>query len=382
MPSVVLPLEIWILIIDMLMDPISNPIYDCDYMNFPQIDDSLRHPRLRVVPDDLYWHLRLVCRDFHDIAASPPRLFMRDGQTHIPRGTKAVYIVADFEPLRCFEGLLEDPSRSHRISTLDMNCADNSEGISSFDFLCKNAHLLRGVRNLALGISTSDEVSLDVGVWEGINEAFPNLVSLVLRPSANGSVAQAEAMGEERKVTFNQLEVLEVDHVPLYLGLTLPLLRHVALGCWYQQVVAVLSRSPLLESLLVRKLLYGGGTDRIDPSPLKTLKLLGIPIYEEHMVPPLPPDYPLCHLCAHIPGFVGAPTLVEWVKKMPSCLPHLSRITLDVTAYDRRSSIESSFHCINPELRPSGLFIKPLALAPTFIIAERIVEDSEVIPVP
>jgi hypothetical protein len=143
------------------------------------------------------------------------------------------------------------------------------------------------------------------------------------------------------------------------------------------KVIETLARSPLLESVLLRTILKEGNQETIDFSSFQKLKLLGIPVYGDTVVP-LPPDY-VHHLCVHVPFSVTGLALVEWVKKVPSYLPKLQQITLDLSglAWAQRIQIESAFRCINLELEPSGLVVNHLLSGSSCIVIKRIVEQPK-----
>jgi len=312
---------------------------------------------------------------------------MKGAKTNIPAGTRALYLSRHYisrqsDSLGCLHRLLEDPFRSRRIVTLDIPCDVDKKtyGPLLFEVLVKNSDLLSGVRNLAFDVVRLSEVLLGA-----INQAFPALVCLVLRSSLGlDAVMLSGRAVQKRTVTFEKLEILEVEYALLYDGINFPLLRHAALGCCTQKVMGALSRLPLLESLILRKILYEGNQETVHLGSLPKLKLLGIPVYGENTVVPfpvvpLPPDY-AHHLCVYVPSSVTGLALVEWVKKVPSHFPKLQQISLDLTelALAQRVSVESAFRCINLELEPSGLVINHLPPGSSYVVIERIVERPKV----
>jgi hypothetical protein len=380
MPSVTLPPELWIIIIDLVIGALINPADSCTYENFLDVVHYLRYPRPRssVIPS--YRKLRLVCRAFNDLLKTPPRLFVDRVNTKIPAGTRALYTSRLFDSLGCLHRLLEDPSRSRQIVTLDIPCdvVEDIHGLSLFAILVNNSDRLSGVRNLAFDVVHASKYLLDAHFWNTINRAFPALVCLVLRPSFTLGVVMPAEAEENRTVTFEKLEILVVGHALLYDGLNFPLLRHVALGLCNRKVIETLARSPLLESVLLRTILHEENQETINLSSFQKLKLLGIPVYADTVVP-LPPDY-AHHLCIHVPSSVTGLALVEWVKKVPSHFPKLQQIALDLTglAWAQRISIESAFRSINLELEPSGLVINHLLSGSSCIVIQRIVEQPKI----
>jgi hypothetical protein len=377
MLSVTLPLELWIIIIDLVIGALVNPTDSCTYKNFLEVDHYIRSPQPRssVIPS--YRQLRLVCRVFNDLLKTPPRFFMKGAKTNIPASTRALYICRHYtsrqsDPLGCLRRLLEDPTRTRRIVTLDIpyDVDKHFLGPSLFEILFKNSDLLSGVRNLAFDVVYTSESLLDT-----INRAFPALVCLVLRPSIEPTIATP--VEEKRTVTFEKLEILDMERAILYDGIKFPLLRHVALGRCSRTLIETLSQSPLLESLLLRQVRH---PEAIDLGSLHRLKLLGMPVYGENTVVPLPADY-AHYLCVHVPMSVTGPALVKWVKKVPSYFPKLQQITLDLTGLveaTQRISIEGAFRCINLELEPSGLVINHLLPGSSYIVVERIVEQPNI----
>jgi hypothetical protein len=248
------------------------------------------------------------------------------------------------------------------------------KGIPSFDYICSISHLLPGVRNLTLVIHVHSLRDINLDFWTRLNKSFSALVILVLRPFViRFSWRVPLSFTVEGAVSFKKLQILDVDRLDLNNGLYFPSLRHMAFGSWFWGSERILSRAPRLESLLIRRARYGGPRG-VDPNRLPGLKLLGLPMMDDgNTLPPLP-NYPLRHLCLHVPVVLGSGRhLEDLVKQVPVRLPELSQITLDLTdaSGDHRRCVESAFRCANPDLLSSGLEINQMLSSSHTIIIER-----------
>jgi hypothetical protein len=366
-----LPPELWLLIFDFAILSSLNPAAQCSYIKFPEISLHLRFPSVHAPIEDPYGQLRLVCRDFKALLGPSPHFFVKSEKSSIPSTARAIYIPSHRSPLRCLQRVLEDPYKSRRIVTLHITCTNFSEHILPFDYLCQRPHALSSVRSLTLGIFYHHPFRLNIRLWGRINKAFPLLVCLVLRPVLQPPEAMPiEGDDKESSVIFQRLEILDMGCIIPCPRLRCPLLRHAALNHSSPQALEILTHSPLLESLLLR------GVDRdirMDLRLLPQLRLLGLPTRGPHLTLPLPPNYPLYHLCVYmVPPIYAIQDILSWVKTVPTKFPSISRISIDLSMLTPtdRLSIQGLF--VDPDLQSSGLIITSFPISSHLIVLERV----------
>jgi hypothetical protein len=384
MPLATLPVELWEMILDSILENIVNPVNHCDHMNFVQIDHQMRDPQGCPPIDPSYRRLRLVCRFFNDLLSPPSYLIMRDTKDQLQRSVRAVYLRPSMDAMSCLKLIIGDPSISHRLVCLDLTCDITCDpkrrfryrySTITFNFLCQNSPSLSAVRYLGLGIGMR---VLNLQFWTEINAAFPLLVCLVLRPyfqDAAGYIPLPEGAGGP--VTFEKLKILKLDGVYLYNGLHMPQLQHVALERCSQNTITTLARSRHLESALFRQML---DNIPVDLSSLPNVKLLGIPNSRQDSPLPFPRSYPSTHLCVHIQYDHGnIQGLPKWLLRAFDHMPQVSQITLDILTLRprNRSYMEGDFR---KDLELNGLVVKPFLPGTTYMVIKRAPVEPKVDP--
>jgi hypothetical protein len=357
------PTELWLHILDFVVGDSIGTQQHCNYTNFPETILHLRAPWIYPPPIETIWlrNLRLVCQTFNSLLRQSPYYIMKDINKPIPSGTRALYIYPIWPTQELFQRLLNEPSKSHRIVSLSVPGPES--GLTTtpplmFDFLCSNANLLPNLQSLTLSLCFYP--AKDPGTpkpWSRLNEAFPNLTSLVLRGSVRWTL-------EVQPVSFQKLEILDLGDMSLPdPTISFPTLRHAVLGDLSFNPVKTLTRSGRLESLLFRDASAGA---EFDWDLVPKLRLLGIPSSVVEVFPPTPRAHPLHRL--HI--FVGIiprddgnirrnrkEKELQLMKQAVERFPNVSQITLAFQTHSNHLESDIIGDFDEEELRRVGLVV-------------------------
>jgi hypothetical protein len=202
---------------------------------------------------------------------------------------------------------------------------------SVFDFLCLNGHAFPAVRTLclSLGIPNMDERSVP-RFWGRLNEAFPYLTCFTLRGSKGVTTTYPDEL-----VTLENIEIIDWNIGALH-SVQFPRLRHVAYDNVPRWGLERFSKSPHLESLLLR-------SDNLGPlfqwGLLPNLRLLGLQARETCHFPRLPEGHPLQHLHIYVgtrgrsdhnyPQRRSEVDQLKWLKDTINLFPTVMRISLE-----------------------------------------------------
>jgi hypothetical protein len=365
-----LPAELWLAIFDLLIVPSLSPAALCNVTNFPVLSLHLRHPREYAPIEYPYAQLRLICRAFRDLLGPSPYFFVRNTTESIPATARVIYTPLHQAPTGYLQRVLRDPYRARRIVTLYITCTRSEEHILPLDSLCGSSRALVSLRNLTLSIFYLHAHPLKIRLWSRIKKAFPLLVCLVLLSALKRVEAfPVHTAHETSPVIFEHLQILDMGCFVPSPRLRLPVLRHAALNHCSQRDLKILLHSPLLESLHLRGIEYGA---RIDLSSLPQVLSLGIPVTGDTLPLPLPPDYPLCHICLYMPSICSPQWMISWVTDIPTLYPAISCITIDLTMLPELHHAWIRRVFIDVDLQASGLAVAPATVKGHLIILERI----------
>jgi len=170
------------------------------------------------------------------------------------------------------------------------------------------------------------------------------------------TVAEEVQLEEGAKVLcFEKLEILYFSTKITYLGCNFPHLRQASIwGCSLPEL-EILTRSPYLESLLIRSACIHN--HNIDVTSCSRLKLLGVPDYPTIGVVPLGLDHPVEHIWIYWTGYSGNP---ELFTQLSMKLPKISRITVEIPSSSWRD-LQKTDEFRGTRLDTFGLTIRPLA---------------------
>jgi hypothetical protein len=373
-----LPLELWLIIFEMALDPMNDPPGGCSYRIFPEVDFRLRSPWTCIPMDQLRQSLRLVSRTFNNmILSSPDSMLIKSGNSVIPPKTRSVCISQDGDSLAGFRQLLAQPGASSRISTLVMPLQYHRKDQNpiEFDLLCENGSSLPGIRRLTLVYPASAGITGMKNLWSRINNAFPLLICLVL---GTGIYCSHEATN----TTFKKLEILHVHCLRHTFRLRFPLLRHVVVTSFTNAELEVLERSIHLESMLVHHI--HGISRRIDWRGFEQLRLLGVPLLEIHWIAPFPPNHPLDLLYVFMDPqkSQGSDDVVRMVQKMVICLPTVTQIHVDIENLSKSRQLLLERELLGTKLASKGLHVRPLCTERYQLVIERIPSEGQAVSEP
>jgi hypothetical protein len=330
----ILPPELWIIIFDLVLESGVGLLDLCDPFLVPEVLNRIRNP-WRYPPTGIpaIQNLRLVCRNFNALLEPSPYFAMKHIDTPITRA-RAVYIKPCEEVQMLFHRLIAEPSKSYRIVILDLPGPEYYDSFvpEMFDVLCEHSHSLPSVRNLTLPLGQKVSTVPGVGsFWKRLNNAFPDLVCLVVR------CALLSEYPTDSPITFKNLLILDHDNIHPDPLVHFPVLRHAACHStvWYNLYPELISGRRSLETLLIRDACYHGRGFAWNLVP--QLKVFGFPGSAVNRLPGLPVGHPLQHLYLYldIPRkseyfHEDARKMVElgWLEDILRRFPTIMQITL------------------------------------------------------
>ncbi|KIM22241.1 hypothetical protein M408DRAFT_323903 [Serendipita vermifera MAFF 305830] len=334
----ILPPELWGRILWFAVDASISPHEFCDYLNFPSISLHLQFPRKYALNSPFLCGLRLVCRTFNSLMASP-YLFIDASKSHNEIGTwtRALYTGNDRGTRTSLQALEKQPYIFHQIVVLQIERDDIAQDgvVDLFDILCDNAPtVLPNVQTLIFTLRKSSPLNTQVPqFWARLNDAFPRLRTLSVCGPYLARVGE-----EESPVTFEHLRIIDLQRMVFWWHLNYPTLQHVSV--WLATTGDIqhrLAKVDSLESLICQRF-YIEESTIFDWKDMPRLRLLGMPYPEIHSIPQPPPDHPLGHL--HIllwrPQKGKAsyfskshPKRLEWLVRILKQFPNVQRFTFD-----------------------------------------------------
>lgn len=332
-----LPPELWLIILEMVVEGNIVGLWQCDRATFPYIRKALRDGKDLYRLHDLHRRLRLVCRSFNAMVGYKPMLrFSASSSFPLPNTIRGLVLDFAVIPATHFQRLLEEMSTCRQLVCLDVTCnispSSNWPSLSAF-FRASEERAFHDVQRLVLRLSNNLRWQDHQSLWKPLNRAFPLLVTLVITLEHPGGNGQLPTGLFDEDVTFENLEILYLGGAIPYWGLTLPRLKHASIVICSQPVGENLSRSPYLESLLIRN--YWMPVN-LDVRPYSHLRFLGMD--EVHLpkssVVLRDADHPVEHFwlfAANTPREPGPYWPFDWIVES---LPGISRITIDFLLVD------------------------------------------------
>jgi hypothetical protein len=332
-----LPPELWLIILDMVVEENVVGSWQCDRATFPFMRKSLHNGtdlyRLR----DLHRRLRLVCRSFNAMVGSNPmHYFSPLASFPFPNTTRALVLHLAAVPATPFQRLLAETSTCRQLVCLEVTCSLNpiSDWPSASSFLRASVgRVLPNVQRLVLRLANHLTPGDEQPLWSPLNHAFPLLVTLVisLERVLGDGLLPVGLMDED--VTLERLEILYLGGAIPYWGLNLPRLRYASIATCSKLAGANLKRSPHLDSLFVRNPWIPMSLDVGSYSHLRLLGLDEVHLARTNLVL-LDDDHPLEHFwlfMAGKPRGEGRYWPFDWILER---LPRISRITIDFLLVD------------------------------------------------
>ena len=287
-----LPAELWFIIFDIVIEEGIIRLNQCDYTTFPYMESVFSASAYRYQLYDSYWRLRLVCRRFNALLSAPPwHAFSYGSSLPFPITTRALYLDLYTLSQKHFQRLLAETSTFGRLVYLDVKCdlSKSSDRLNLLDFLCAG-QVFGSAQRLTLRLEDRARSKPPISFWTRIHRAFPSLVTLAV---VTGYMYGGVGLHSEAVVCFARLEILYLTEVVSYSACRFPRLRHASVWRCTRTELQALTRSPHLESLLIRSSL---SYSKIDAKSCLRLKSLGLPHNLLSGVVPLGLEHPVEHI--------------------------------------------------------------------------------------
>ncbi|KAG8862205.1 hypothetical protein FRC20_011309 [Serendipita sp. 405] len=303
-----LPIEIWMVIIEFVLDEYRRPYLYCTAETFPQFQLHLswcnRFNDLGKVEILGYWrNIRAVSRLWNHLARGPPYLILNDAHDHVPKGTSSILIKEKTEFSSFIQRALDDPNLTLNVTTIAFvgYRADNKAHL-----LFNNANLFPVLKCLMVDARFGGGM-----LWRHVGRAFPHLVALSVRTAIN------EATPEESMV-LEKLEVLSLDGA-LPPGLVLPSLKHIYIpNCPDLSHILWKNHGHQVESLLVT-----GATRKWQAQIWETFPNIKVFGDRSYCDIPGPPDH---HPLQYLPIFSESAKSYEQTTSIVSRFPGITHL--------------------------------------------------------
>ena len=357
--KVPLPPELWLLILDIAVEEGIVQLDHCDYTTFPHISSSFLASAPHNESYDSYRRLRLVCWMFNTLLGARPWHPFSDSTSppwSIPTRVLSFNLGVLSKPH--LRRLLAEMSTCSRLVFLDVT-SDLSMNLSD---VSRAGRASPNVRRLTLRLINRKYSRPRVSLWTPLRRAFPSLVTLTVVTAVISWVTIELEAGDDI-VCFDRLEILCFHGNITYQGCHFPRLRHASVWLNRRRGLEILTRSPHLESLLIRSDL---SDSRIDVTSCLRLKVLGFP--DNLSLVQLGRDHPLEHIWLYSAAVQRNPYLFEQLSRW---VPKVSRITVEYPS----SVFERHRQRINKvkdmRLGSFGLSTKPFTHDDHFLVLER-----------
>jgi hypothetical protein len=355
-----LPLELWIVIFDMVIEEGIVRLDQCDHTTFPYDHLFISYTEDPHQFYGSYHRLRLVCRTFNVLLGTRPQCDLDASSFPFPMSVRALHLGGCNEPV--FRQLLEDASRCERLVFLRISCGLNTvfSRPNLLDlFNAGEGGAFRNVQRLTLWILDMDQ---EISFWTRLQRGFAQLVTLTVE--ARHGWLRLEGEGD-KVATFERLEILFLGGSITCSGCHFPLLRHASVGSLLGiSALEVFRRSSHLETLLIR--IYCAKFS-MDLRSFSRLRVLSLPERQLQEVVPLDCGHPLEHLWIRLGNISKNPTLIDEIVKR---IPRIVRITVDIRFMmeERRTQRIQEFKRMR--LDPFGLALKPITLDSPLLVIE------------
>jgi hypothetical protein len=293
--SISLPYEIWVIILNLVLEPLIDPSLYCNPLAFPRYQFDLSHDEGLDRRD--WTRVRLVCRAWRDILGPCPHMVMSQhtkaeenpANICVPQGTRSLVVGWGYHsPWILLKNLLANPGISNSIVSLWLGDIIGHNGSPAELLLLGNEINFASLRCLSLGHYRSTTQFFLPDYWERIGLKFPKLTSLTLRSSVPTSSGLVSLPGLQI-LDFHPGNWKDVMY-------DFPSLKHCSVHgvVWIDQVLRSCSQN--LESLIFHR----GGT-LLSTQFWETyprLQMLGITLFSDafDVTNSPPPNHPLSHL--------------------------------------------------------------------------------------
>ncbi|CAG8717845.1 6687_t:CDS:1, partial [Acaulospora colombiana] len=219
----IFPIEIWVLILDILLEPLKRPYLHCTADTVALYQSRLY--RLCNTDLGIWFRVRSVCRTWMRIVDQCPHMTFRtkwDGRLSSLEGVTSIFMDwSDAESAIFLHQLENLPDVTSSLTTLEFSEGWIVEEESPVQFLLEGG--LQLPRLQCLSLSVNYRPSEGTRIWNGIQKKFPNLVSLTLR----NEIVQPDT------IELMRLEILDFWSSPTLSGgvttYNLPSLKHLSI---------------------------------------------------------------------------------------------------------------------------------------------------------
>lgn len=290
-----LPPEIWIIILDMVIEDSILPSLGCSVFDFPKFVRDCQIDQSR--PNEEWERLRLVCRlwsvllnphgasDLPDLLHkphlrldSPSRLLSAIGVRSFSLADTSEWPIAEFKPYPLNIDIL---SITRNVVSISIGSSGSFEAKTAFlDFIFSYSVYFPNIRALAIRAWES----LVPEFWKRLQEAFPRLTALQIQ-------GPYYAHGE---ITLPNLEVLILDLV-IAPEFNFPSLKHLWIHNSSAEFPLLFNHGRTLESLVTGSNISQVSLDESFWTSFPKLQILGGPVslFQNLCLPP--PDHPFDH---------------------------------------------------------------------------------------
>ncbi|KAG8816222.1 hypothetical protein FRC18_001120 [Serendipita sp. 400] len=306
--DVQLPVEIWMVIIEIILDEHRRPYHYCTPETFPQFQMHLvycnrfnDYGKLEALYD--WRNVRAVSKLWNHLARGPPYLTLSDASDYLPQWTSSIFIRENLDFSAFLQRVIDDSSLTLNINTLAFagHIADNK-----VDLLFEKASLFPALKYLAIRRRVCGE-----RFWKNIGRVFPHLVALSVRTIIDGAIS-------EEPVVLEKLEILSLEGA-LPPALVLPSLKHIYLPkCPNLSNSLWRHHGHQIESLLITGATRKWGAQIWETFP--NVKVFGDRTYRDI---PSPPDH---HPLQHLRIFSKLAESYERTAGMISYFPRISHV--------------------------------------------------------
>jgi hypothetical protein len=298
----------------------------------------------------------------------PWHCFSDSSSLPFPINTRALYLDLYRVSKKHFQRLLAETSIFGRLVYLDVKCdlSKSSDRLNLLEFLCAEP-VFRDAQRLTLRLEDRTYSQPHFSFWTRLHRAFPSLVTLsVVTEHRYGAVG----LLSEEVVRFERLEILHFTGAISYLRCRFPRLRHASVWRCTRTELQILTRSPHLESLLIRSPL---SYHQIDVTSCLRLKLLGLPHNLLSGVVPLGLEHPVEHIWLYSSSPLRSYPLriPQLFELLSSRAPKAYRILVELSSSDLPYRWRENNELLGLSPDSYGLYTRPVMHDDRFLVFER-----------